>query len=89
VIKFENKKLDILSNFPYVAYDLCSCKHHRMVWVGRDIIDCLVPTALPWAGTLSTRPGCSKPHPTWPWTLPGKGHPQFVWATCSSASPSS
>ncbi|KAK4827563.1 hypothetical protein QYF61_019187 [Mycteria americana] len=22
---------------------------------------------LPWAGTPSTRPGCSKPHPTWPW----------------------
>jgi len=23
---------------------------------------------LPWAGTPATRPGCSKPHPTWPQT---------------------
>jgi len=26
----------------------------------------LVPNALPWARTASTRPGCSKPHPAWP-----------------------
>ncbi|KAL9824671.1 uncharacterized protein GJ701_015046 [Geothlypis trichas] len=34
---------------------------------------------LPWAGTPSTAPGCSKPHPTCPWTLLGiqgcSGHP--------------
>jgi len=48
-----------------------------MVWVGRDLKDHLVPTPLPWAGTPSTRPGCSKPHPTWPWTLPGTGQPQL------------
>jgi len=35
-----------------------------MVWVGRDLIDHLVPVPLPGAGTPSTRPGCSKPHPT-------------------------
>jgi len=39
--------------------------NHRMNWVGRDIIDHLVPTPLPWAGTTSTRSGYSKPHPTW------------------------
>jgi len=38
-----------------------------MVWVERDLIDHVVPTPLPWARTPSTRPGCSKPHPTWPW----------------------
>jgi len=41
-----------------------------MVWDGKDLIDHLVPTPLPWAGTPSTRPGCSKPRPSWPWTLP-------------------
>ena len=46
-----------------------------MVWVGRDLKDHLVPTPLPWAGTLSAKSGCSKPHPTWPSTLPGMGHP--------------
>jgi len=57
-----------------------------MVWVGRDLIDHLVPTPLLWAGTPSTRPDCSEPHPTWPWALLGRGHPQLLWATCSSAS---
>jgi len=32
-----------------------------MVWIERDLIDHLVPTTLPWAGTPSTRPGCSEP----------------------------
>ncbi|KFW07755.1 Dysferlin, partial [Eurypyga helias] len=45
-------------------------------------LDHPVPTPLPWAGTPSPRPGCSKPHPAWPWTLPGMGHPQLLWATC-------
>jgi len=44
-----------------------------MLWVGRDLKDHLVPTPMPWAGTPSTRPGCSELHPTWPWTLPGRG----------------
>jgi len=58
-----------------------------MLRVGRDLKDHLVPTPLPWAS--STRPGCSELHPTWPWTLPGRGHPQLLWATCASASPPS
>ena len=45
------------------------------------------PPPLPWAGTPSTRPRCSKSHPTWPWTLPRRGRPQLLWATWSSASP--
>lgn len=34
--------------------------NHRMSWVGRDLKNHPVP----WAGTASSRPGCSKPHPT-------------------------
>jgi len=37
-----------------------------MVWVGKDLIDHLVPTPLPWAGKPSTKTGCSKLCPTWP-----------------------
>ena len=53
-------------------------QNHRAVWGGRDLKDHLVPTSLPWAGTPATRPGCPKPHPAWPWTLPGMGHPQLL-----------
>jgi len=68
-----------------------------MVWVGRDLIDHLVPTPLPWAGTRSTRPGCSKPCPAWPRTLPGihlvplPTPPRWVLSTlsCSRLIPSS
>jgi len=52
-----------------------------MVWVGSDLKDQLVPTPLPWAAIPSSRPGCSKRHPTWPWTLQGMEHPQLLWAT--------
>jgi len=50
-----------------------------MIWVGRDLIDHLVPAHLPWAGTPSNRPASSKPHPTWPWTRSGRGHQQRLW----------
>jgi len=53
-----------------------------MVWVGRDLIDHLISTPLPWAGTPSTRPGCSKPHPMWPSTLPGRGHKLKLTSMC-------
>jgi len=59
------------------AWDEERAQNHRMVWVGRDLKDHLIPTPLPWAGTSSTRPGCPKPHPAWPWTLPGRGQPQL------------
>ena len=54
-------------------------QNHRMVWAK----DHLVPTPPPWGGTSSTRPGCSKPHSTWPWTVPGRGDLQLLWATFS------
>jgi len=57
-----------------------------MVWVGRDLEDHLVPTPLPGARTPSTRPGCSKPHPTWPSALPGRGHPHVLWASATQTS---
>jgi len=38
-------------------------QHHGMVWIGRDF---LVPASLPWAVKPSTRPGSSKPDPTYP-----------------------
>ena len=63
--------------------------NHRMVWVARDIKEYLVPAPLPWAGTSSSRPGCSKLRPTWPGTLPERGQPQLLWATCFSISPPS
>lgn len=50
--------------------------HYRMVWFRRDCKDHPVPAPLPWVGRSSTRPGCSKSHPTWPWGLPVMGHPQ-------------
>jgi len=50
-----------------------------MVWDGRDVKDHLVPTPVPWWGTASTRPDRSKLHPTWPWKLQGRGHPQLLW----------
>ena len=34
--------------------------NRAMVWVRRDLKDYLIPTPLPWKGTPSTRPGCSK-----------------------------
>jgi len=51
--------------------------------------DHLVSKPLSWARTSSTRPGCSELHPTWPWTLPGRGQPQYLWATCYCVSPPS
>ena len=44
---------------------------------------------MPWARTPPTSPGCSKPRPAWPGTLPGMGHLQLLWAACASTSPPS
>ena len=38
--------------------------NHKLAWVGRDLK----------TGTSHTRPGCPKPHPTWPWALRGMEH---------------
>ena len=36
--------------------------------------------------TSSTWPGCPKPHSTWHWKIPGRGHLHLLWTTYSSAS---
>lgn len=40
-------------------------------------------------GTPSTRSSCSRPYPTWPWTLLVLGHPQPPWAIWISQHPHS
>jgi len=57
-----------------------------MVWVGSDLIDHVVLENLPWAGTPSTRPGCSKSYPAWSSALSAMGNSQFLRETCSIAS---
>lgn len=70
-------------------YRDCKSQNHRMVWVGQDPKDHLVPNPLPWAGALfereialyptySTSNGCSKPGST--------SHTIFF---CLAASPAS
>ena len=34
----------------------------------------------PPTSTFNSSPGCPGPHPTWPWTPPGMGHSQPLWA---------
>lgn len=52
--------------FPtHLAYPFHDLGNHRIVWDGRDLKDHLLPTPLAQTGTLSTRPGCSKPHLAW------------------------
>ena len=57
------RRLDIRVIYIYLHKKICVYVfvNHRMVWIGRDLKDHLFPTPLPWAGTPSTRPGCSKP----------------------------
>lgn len=50
---------------PSEGCGVCSWSH-RTIWVGRDFKDHLVPALMPWAGTSSSRPSCSKLHPTCP-----------------------
>ena len=69
-----------LYNDPVICHFIIESQHHKVVWVGRHLQDHPDPTPLPWAGTPSTGPGCSKPHPT----LPGRRYPQLLQATCAS-----
>lgn len=57
----------------------------RMLWVGKDLKDPLVPTSLPWAGISPTWSAYSGPHTTCSWTVLGIEHPQPLWATGSEA----
>jgi len=58
--------LQSLQELLEINHIIIASQNHRMVWVGKDLKDHLVPTPLPGAGTSSTRPGCSEFHPTWP-----------------------
>lgn len=58
-----------------LALTLCSdsetfveSQNYGMVWVGTTLKDHLAPAI---AGIFSSKPGRSKPCPTWPWTLAG------------------
>ena len=70
-----------LSSYDWLHFEAARKKSQnaRMVWMGKNLKAHPVPP-LPWAGTPSTIPGCSKPQcPTWPWTLPGiQGQPQLL-----------
>lgn len=44
----------------------------RQITVGSDLKDRLDSSPLPWEGTYFTRHDCSKPHPNWPETFPGR-----------------
>ena len=73
-----------------VMYPISS-QNHRMAWVGRDLKGHESPTPRSQAGpptsTFHTSPGCPGPHPTWPWTPPGMGRPEPLWAACCSPLP--
>lgn len=52
----------------YIIFSCCKVGmkwNHRVVRVGKDLKDHLVPTHLPLAGWFFTKPGCSGPHPVW------------------------
>lgn len=55
----------------------------RMVWFGgKHLTGHLAPVLATWAGTPSTKPVCSKPCLTQPWTLPGMRHTAFLGHLC-------
>ena len=58
----------------------------RMARVGRDLKDHETPSPQPQAGpptsSSNTRPGYRGCHPIRPWTPPGMGHLQPLWAAC-------
>lgn len=59
-----------------------------MAWVGMDAEDHLVPNpSLPWTGMPPTGLGCAGVVQSGLEHLQGWGHPQLLWAACSSASP--
>ena len=57
-------------------------QNHRMAWKKPQWSFSSNP--LLWQGyqppRSGTSAGCPGPHPTWPWTPPGRGHPQHLWA---------
>lgn len=51
--------------FDVFCHRILKTQDHRVVWVEKDIKNHLVPTALPWPGTPSTKRGYPGPLPTW------------------------
>ena len=73
-----------------IKEEFSSVWNHRIIeWFGLEGTLKIIWFQPPWAGTSSTRPGCSELHPAWSWTLPGRGYPQLLWATWDSVSPRS
>ena len=62
---------------------------HSMTWIRKDLKDHLVPTPPLWTELLTMKSGtrscCPEPHPIWPWSSLGMGHPQLLWAACASS----
>lgn len=74
------KQVKMAMNIPLCILESQNC---RMVWAGGNIKDNFVPTSLLWAGTPTRRLCCSEP-PSRPWTLPGMGQAQLLWALSSA-----
>lgn len=51
-------------------------QNHRLLWLGRDVWKPSTSMTPQWAGTSSTRLGCSDPHLIQPWMFQGIGHLQ-------------
>lgn len=54
-----------------------SIENHRMVWLEQTIRSTQFSNPLLQAGHWATRSGCPGHLPTWPWTSPGMGYPDF------------
>lgn len=67
------EKLSVQVNKEATRHYVTQHQDLRTAWAGRDFRIHLLPTALPQAGTPSSRPDRSKSHPTWPWTLSRDG----------------
>ena len=85
---FLSEMKNIKAYFQHLQDRIIELWNHRMAWVGRNLKNHQAPTPLlqarPPASTFNTGPGCTRLHPTQPWTPPGMGHLQLLWAVCSS-----
>ena len=84
------KKRSVILLFFSLSQQLCTMFSYRQFFstyyaLSRGSISLkghlVSPTPLQWAGTSSSRSGCSEPRPNWPWMFPGMGHLLPLWAT--------
>lgn len=73
----------------FLLATLLQSYYHRMVWIGSDLEIIEFQPSCHAQRHLPLDQVALEPHPTRPWTLAGMGHPQPLWAICSSASPPS